>query len=293
MGQSPPTIALQTVEIPSGTLRLKAYLWKPPGSGPFPAVLFNHGRSGHPQQHTRELTITEAAKILGTVFVKHGFVFLFPFRRGEGLSADQGPFIGDLLQREEATKGKQARDHLQVLLVTTDHLDDARAGLSYLKSLPEVDSHRVVVAGHSFGGQLTLLLAESDRTVRAAVTFSPAAASWDASAELRKRLLAAVDKLSVPVLLLQTRNDYSLTSGQAIEDELARLGKPHLRKVYPPFGETPSDGHSFLYSNVGQWEDDVFAFLRENVGPTPGISRSAEQPEDRLRLRGEPARSMR
>jgi carboxymethylenebutenolidase len=109
LGQSSRSLAPETVEISSGALHLKAYLWKPSGPGPFPAVLFNHGRSDTPQQHTRTLTITAAAQILGPVFVKHGYVFLFPFRRGEGLSADQGAFIGDLRQREEIAKGEEAR----------------------------------------------------------------------------------------------------------------------------------------------------------------------------------------
>jgi len=67
-GQSSPTIAPRIVEIASDTLRLKAFLWKPAGPGPFPAVVFNHGRSNGPQQHTSKLTITEAARILGPVF---------------------------------------------------------------------------------------------------------------------------------------------------------------------------------------------------------------------------------
>src|ERR1700722_19604488 len=135
---SVPAVKPQTVEIVSGTLRLKALLWKPAGPGPFPAITFNHGRSYDPQQHTHKLTITEAAKILGPVFVKHGYVFLYLFRRGEGLSADQGTFMGDLLRQEEVTKGEEGRKHLQFVLMTTDHLDDASAGLSFLKNLPEV-----------------------------------------------------------------------------------------------------------------------------------------------------------
>jgi hypothetical protein len=55
-----------------------------------------------PQQHTQ-------AQILGPVFVKHRYVFLYLFGRGEGLSADQGAFIGDILQRAEAAKGEEAR----------------------------------------------------------------------------------------------------------------------------------------------------------------------------------------
>lgn len=265
VAQSAPPVAPQTVEIPSGTLRLKAYLWKPPGAGPFPAVVFNHGRSYTPQQHTRKLTITAAAQVLGPVFVKHGYVFLYPFRRGDGLSADRGSFVGDALDREQAAKGKEARNRLQLVLLTTDHLDDASASLSFLKTLPYVDPHRIAVAGHSFGGQLTLLVAARDSTIRAAVAFAPAAGSWEGSPELRERLLATVRKLTAPVLFLQAANDYSLAPSQVMADELARLSKPYLRKIYPPIGQTASDGHNFLYTDVTRWEADVFKFLDENV----------------------------
>jgi carboxymethylenebutenolidase len=264
-GQSSQTIAPQTVEIVNGSLRLKAYLWKPAGPGPFPAVVFNHGRSNDPQQHTQKLTITEAAQILGPVFVKHGYVFLYLFRRGEGLSADQGEFIGNILACEEAAKGEQARKHLQFVLMTTDHLDDASAGLSFLKNLPGVDVRRVAVAGHSFGGQLALLEAETDPAIRAAVTFGAAAGSWDGSAELRARLLAAVGKITVPVLLIHTTNDYSVAPGKALAAEFARLSKPYVLKMYPAVGQTTSDGHNFLYTDVALWEDDVFGFLDQNV----------------------------
>jgi carboxymethylenebutenolidase len=264
-GQSPLTIAPQTVEIANGRLRLKAYLWKPAGLGPFPAVVFNHGRSNDPQQHTQKLMITEAAQILGPVFVKHGYIFLYLFRRGEGLSADQGQFIGDILQREEAANGDEGRKRLQFILMTTDQLDDASAGLSFLKNLSEVDAQRVAVVGHSFGGQLTLLEAERDPAIRAAVTFGAAAGSWDGSAELRARLLAAVDKIIIPVLLIYTANDYSVTPGKSMADEFARLSKPHVLKIYPPVGQSTSDGHNFLYTDVTLWENDVFNFLDQNV----------------------------
>jgi dienelactone hydrolase len=264
LGQTPA--APQTVEVISGRLHLKAFLWKPVGSGPFPAVLYNHGRSDSPQQYNHKFTNTEAAKVLGPIFVKHGYVFLHVFRRGEGLSADQGPFIGDLFEREETAKGEEARRHLQVVLVTTDHLDDALAGLSYLKGLPEVDAHRIAVAGHSFGAQLTLLCAERDATVRAAVAFGPAAGSWDRSPELRERLLAATRKLTAPVMLIHPANDYSIAPGRAMAEELKRLSKPYVLKMYPAVGETTRDGHNFLYTNVELWERDVFDFLSANVG---------------------------
>ena len=260
-----PNVAPQIVIIPSGDLQLKAYLWKPVGAGPFPAVLFNHGRSNDPQRHTPTLTITAAAQVLGPIFVKHGYAFFYLFRRGEGLSADQGQFIGDLSQREESERGAEARKHLQFVLMTTDHLNDVLAGLAFMKSLPEVDARRIAVAGHSFGGQLTLLAAEHDSSVRSAVTFGAAAGSWDGSSEVRARLLMAIQKIVAPVMLIQAANDYSLKPGVSLAAELARLSKPYVLKIYPAVGQTAGDGHNFVYTDVALWEGDVFRFLDQNV----------------------------
>jgi dienelactone hydrolase len=261
----PVSNAPETVIIPNGKLRLKAFLWKPAGPGPFPAVLFCHGSGGADADHTAGLPITKAAKKLAPMFLKHGYAFLYLFRRGQGLSADQGPFIQDVLQREEAMKGKEARQHLQFVLATTDHLDDVMAALSLLKTAPAIDARRIAIAGHSFGGQLTLLAAERDNSVRAAVMFAAAANSWEHSSQLRDRLLAAADKATAPIMLIQAANDYSTAPSYALAEELERLHKPHLLKIYPPVGRTSEDGHNFLYLAIPQWEHDVFGFLDEHV----------------------------
>lgn len=95
---------------------------------------------------------------------------------------------------EEQTRGRDARQHLQFILLTTDQLDDVMAALAFLKTVPGIDSHRIALAGHSFGGQLTLLAAERDQTIRALVTFAGAAGSWEHSSELRERLLTTSGK---------------------------------------------------------------------------------------------------
>ena len=167
----PKAIAPEIVVVPSGALQLKALLWLPENGGPFPAVLFNHGSGSSDAMHTGPFVITEAAERLGPIFVKHGYAFLYLFRRGQGLSADQGDFMQELLQREKMANGEEALKSLQFRLLTTDHLDDVIAGLSFLKELPRVDANRIAIAGHSFGGQLTLLAAERDNSVRAEVHF--------------------------------------------------------------------------------------------------------------------------
>lgn len=265
VGVSLPSNSPETVVVPSGSLRLKGLLWKPAGPAPSPAVLFVHGSGSTDAAHTGELAITEAAQRLGPVFVKHGYTFLYLFRRGQGLSADQGPFMQDILKREKAAKGEEARKHLQFVLLTTDHLDDVMAGLAFLKSLPAVDARHIAVVGHSFGGQLALLAAERDPTLRAAVTFGAAASSWESSSEVRARMLTAAHNTTVPIMLIHAANDYSIVPGQVLAGELAKIGKAHVLKIYSPVGKTSDDGHNFVYTFVARWENDVFRFLDQYV----------------------------
>jgi dienelactone hydrolase len=253
------------VEVPSGNLHLKAFLWEPVGPGPFPAVLFNHGSGGADPAHTAGMPITEAAARLAPLFIKRGYAFLYLFRRGQGPSADQAPFMQDLLRQEEVTNGKEARQHLQFVLMRTEQLEDVMAALSFLKTAPGIDPSRIGIAGHSFGGQLTLLAAERDDSIRAVVTFGAAANSWQRSPELRASLLTAAANTKAPIMIIHAANDYDTTPGRALSDELNRLKRPHSLKIYPPVGQTPDDGHNELYEAIPQWESDVFKFLDEQL----------------------------
>ena len=273
LGQLTQSMVPQTVEFPSGKLHLTAYLWKPVGPGPFPAVLFNHGSGGATADQTAWMPITQAATVLAPFFVKHGYAFLYPFRRGHGPSASQAPYMQDVLRREEETKGKEARQHLQFVLLTTDQLEDVTAALAFLKTVPGIDSQRIAVAGHSFGGNLTLLAAERDKTIRAAVTFGAAANSWERSPELRERLTNAVRRTNAAIMLIHAENDFDTSSGRALSEELERLHKPHALKIYPPVGLTSEDGHGMLYENIPAWESDVFEFLDRQVkGPVTQLA---------------------
>jgi dienelactone hydrolase len=250
-------ISSDTVIVRSGALQLRAVLWRPPGKGPFPAVLFNHGRGLKPQTEGRMESINE----LGRLFASHGYVFMGLFRRGEGLSADQGVFIGDQLEREREARGDDAAERLQLRLLESEHLADALAGLALLRRLPEVDRRRLGVVGHSFGGSLAMLIAERDKSVRAFVNFAGAAGSWAGSVELRERLIAAAGRITAPVLFVYAENDFSVLPGKVLAAEMARRSKVSRLKLFPPFGKTAAEGHWFVYLGVLRWEENVFAFL--------------------------------
>src|SRR5271157_1317063 len=166
-----------------------------------------------------------------------------------------------LMNIESAAHGQEARNTLQLKLLEGRDMSDALAGLAFLRALPQVDAHDVAVIGHSFGGSLTLLMAEREPSLRAVVIFSGSGYSWGRSPELRARLLTAVEHLGMPVFFIHAANDYSVASGKALDAELQQLGKPHLLKIYPPIGQTPDDGHAFPFLGVKIWEPDVFAFL--------------------------------
>jgi carboxymethylenebutenolidase len=256
----------ETVVVQNGPIMLHALVWRPPeGLGPFPAILCNHG-SGRTREELGRLGPYEGqAERLGPVFARHGYVFMFLFRQGVGLSADQGTSAIDLMNGELALHGQDARNALQLRLLENRELCDAEAGLAFLRGLPEVDARKVAIVAHSFGGSLTILQAEREPKLRAVVIFSGAGYSWDRSPELRARLLIAVAHIRAPVFFIHAANDYSVNPGKALDAQLERLGKPHKLKIYPPIGHTPDEGHNFPLTGASIWEPDVFAFLDEYV----------------------------
>ncbi|HTK41957.1 MAG TPA: prolyl oligopeptidase family serine peptidase [Gemmatimonadales bacterium] len=264
MGQSPRP---DTVVVQSGELKLHALLWRPEGRGPFPAVLFNHG-SGHAtgtdMSGRRDQRHPE---LLGPVFIKHGYILLYLFRRGDGLSAGQGIPAGDRMDSASAASGQVARNQIQLRLLETDEVSDVLAGLTFLRARADVQPARLAVVGVSFGGSLTLLVAERDSTLRAAVAFAVAGYSWERSPPLRARLLAAVARTVVPTFFIHAANDYSVASGKALGAEMARLGKPSRVKIYPAVGRTAEEGHAFVDLGLRSWEPDVFDFLDEHLRP--------------------------
>src|SRR5712691_11386769 len=255
----------ETVVVHNGPVTLHAMVWRPQGSGPFPGILLNHGSGRSREQLERLGPYERNAETLGPVFSRHGYVFFYLFRHGVGTSSDQGANAFDLMNKESAEHGQEARNTLQLRLLENRDMDDALSGLKFLRALPYVDARNTALVGDSFGGSLTVLLAEREPNLRAVVVFSGAGYSFDRSPALRERLFTAIDRIAAPVFFIHAANDYSLSSGKVLDARREHIGKPHRLKIYPPIGHTVDDGHDFLHLGVNIWEPDVFAFLDENM----------------------------
>jgi dienelactone hydrolase len=260
IGQSgSPTVstAPEIVEFHSGSLRLRGWVFRPGAGGRHPAVLFLHG-SG--QEYDSEMLAVRQ------VYASRGYLLFVPFRRGQGLSVGQGEAIVARLDRDEQAHGPASRMRLVADLLSTEQMDDAVAGLDYLRKRPDVDPTRIAVAGNSAGGILAVFSAERAEGIKAVVASAPAAQTWARAPELRERLLRAARNARVPIFFFQAENDYDLAPTEQLSAEMARVQKPFARKIFPAFGDTKADGHSFGYFGGRQWGPDVFAFLAKVVG---------------------------
>jgi carboxymethylenebutenolidase len=250
----------ELLDVRSGALTLHAQVWRPSGAGPFPAVLFNHGNYS-----TNDPLPAAEPETIGPLFARHGYIFLWLHRQGTGLSSAQGVSDGDQMAQALQAEGVEGRNRVQLQLLENEQMDEATAALARLRARDDVDTRRIGVVGHSFGGSLSVLMAARDPGIRAVVIFGGAAGSWTQSAVLRERLLSSVGHMSAPAFFIHAENDYSIAPGPALAAEMQRLGKPHALRVYPPFGADTRAGHNLVFRSPLTWESDVFAFLDEHL----------------------------
>jgi len=243
-----------TVSFTSGVLTLRGIIYRPSGAGPFPVILFNHG-SG--KDYTKEVAA------VGPAYAGHGFVFFAPSRRGQWLSKATGHYVIDSLDAIEKSQGMDARNTLLVTLMKGEQLDDVRAALMFIKGKPYARGDRAVVAGNSYGGIVTMYAAAYLDGLWAAVNFAGAAQSWADSPPLQQALTDVATAARIPVFFGQAENDYDLTPSKVLSATMTKAGKPNVMKIFPVFGKTTPEGHSFGYFGGDIWGPDVVAFVKK------------------------------
>ncbi|MGU7781277.1 dienelactone hydrolase family protein [Burkholderia sp. PU8-34] len=245
----------QIVRIPadaSGTVTLEATLFKPDGPGPFPLVVFNHGKNPgdlHEQPRSRPLAFARE-------FVRRGYAVIAPNRQGFAGS-------GGTYQQEGCDVGKNGLAQAA----------DVDATVRYMAHQPYIDASRIVVAGTSHGGLASIAYGtEAASGVRGIINFS-GGLRQDLCQGWQRNLVDAFDQYgahsAVPSLWLYGDNDSVWTPGLVAQmhDAYASHG---TRVQFVDFGRYKDDAHRLIVDRDGVpvWWPAVHAFLADLNLPT-------------------------
>lgn len=294
------TVTAEEVSFSNGAVQLKGVLYKPAGAGPFPVLLFNHGSapgmlngqafeklgpmfvqhewaffapyrrgqglsaSAGPYvmdviQEQQTAAIVHALPVLIVLFgVLLAVVFLTTRRQPIWVRACAGFIVLLIGTLGVNLVSAHARANATLHALETDQFSDHLAAFEWLRRQSFVRPGRVATMGNSFGGVITLFGAERIPYC-AAVDASGAAQTW--SPELSARLVMAVRQAQAPIFFFQAENDYSLAPTEVLGKAMRDAGKPSVVKIYPAFGSSAADGHSFAWRGSDYWEVDVFRFL--------------------------------
>jgi dienelactone hydrolase len=228
---------------------LHGFLFLPPGQGPFPCLVCNHGSGIEPGSLDVSRPGTAAR------FLSWGIASFIPHRHGYGRSP--GP-----AWRSEVSAEFGTDDYDSQLLARLDaESDDVIAALDFLLTVPEIDPRHIGVVGSSFGGINTLFAASKDARFTCAVDFAGGAMNWDRTPALRAAMLTAAAKIRVPLLLMQAANDYSVRPTLELVDSLKDHPQPVRSRIFPALGITAMEGHLLESTGALLWEREMHLFL--------------------------------
>lgn len=237
-------------EFASGPYKLKGYLYRPPGKGPFPCMIYNHG-SGINDENLELVAPGIAAALLSW-----GIAFFHPHRHGYGNSP------GPDWKSECPAPVFSAEYNRQIIDRLERESHDVIAAYNYLKTISGLVPERIGTMGSSFGGTNTLLAAAKEPGLRCAVEFAGAAMNWDRNAELAAHMIVAAKQVTQPIFYIQAANDYSVRPTRELA--AARSGNVES-KVFPAFGLSHWEGHIMAKLGPHIWGPDVRRFLEKHL----------------------------
>jgi dienelactone hydrolase len=249
-----PDLNEQVVRIPLDTpgTSLEATLFKPDGPGPFPLVIFNHGKNpgdAHNQPRSRPLSFARE-------FVRRGYAVVAPNRTG---------FAGS--DGEYTEKGCDVTDSALA------QASDVTRTIDYFSHQPFIDARRIIVAGMSHGGLISLAFGTKPTPGVLGVLNFSGGLRQDACSDWQTNLTDAFGALGalarIPSLWLYGDNDDVWTPSliTRLRNAYAAHGAP-LRFV--DFGHYKDDAHRIVMDRdgVAVWWPYVGDFLARLGLPT-------------------------
>jgi dienelactone hydrolase len=244
------------------TKPLPMTVYRPPGDGPFPLVVFNHGRAVQARRASQGRYRPEVA---ARYLVAKGFVVLVPNRIGYGET--YGAF-------DPENSGCRSIEPMSIAAS-----DQVLAAVEFAKTLPYVDTSRWVVAGQSVGGLTSVAtVGRAPAGLLGGINFSggtggnpdnnpgrpcnPGATAqyWGQIAKDAK----------VPMLWLYWENDKYWGAENPKNWHKAWVDGGGIAE-FNGFAAVGEDGHSGLNISMDQWLPVVEAFLGQLGFDRPAI----------------------
>ncbi|MGQ3071364.1 MAG: alpha/beta hydrolase family protein [Ferrovibrionaceae bacterium] len=250
---------IHLVPLEGGQL-MEMTVFRPPGDGPWPLVVINHGSPGSPAERK---TMRPVYSQPSEWFVGQGYAVALPVRRGYGATG------GDWAE----TYGKcRTADFYWAGLETAR---DINAAVTYMQRQPFVRGDKVVLVGQSAGGWGVIAASAAPvKGVVGVINFAGGRGGHlggDTSINANEncapeRLIETAGKYgataSVPTLWVYTENDsyFDPKLSRSVFDAYVKAGGKGDYKLMPAFAK---DGHSFFGGKGGVeiWSGPVKAFL--------------------------------
>lgn len=262
-----PTVNEQIVMLPvtenGKSFQFQTTLFKPPGDGPFPLLVMNHGKErGNPNAQHRDRFLAMSRE-----FVRRGYAVAVPMRKG--YSASTGTYTD---------YGCNMKDNGQL------QADDVKAALDALVRLPYIDRERIIVAGQSYGGLATVAFGTRNYPgVRGLINFAGGlridGGNCDWKASLVKAFGSYGAKSMLPSLWFYGENDsyFDHPLAQQLQTAYQNGGGASQLVAY---GKFKNDAHGMIGSRDGVaiWWPETERFLKGLGMPTDPVLALADTP---------------
>jgi len=245
----------QVLHYMAGAKKLEMTLLLPDGPGPFPVMVYNHGDIEvgtawfNYKRRYREM-------IVAREFLRYGVAVAMPARPGVGMS--EGVYLIPS-SRGDADASYKGRLHAENIM----------PALELLKTIPELDAHRIIVTGQSAGGYSTMYIASQNPPgVIGAVNYSGGrtdSGSQSGPGYLNSTMVNAFEEAGkttrVPVLMIFAEGDsrYSPNTIRHAYQAFIDAGGKGTLSLSPP---TNTDGH-YVYHQPAYWREALHTYLQQ------------------------------
>jgi dienelactone hydrolase len=250
----------QVVMVPASlsgsSVELETTVFKPPGQGPFPLVVMNHGKEpGNPHLQKRDRFL-----VISREFVKRGYAVVIPMRKGFAKST--GNYVEDGCNME-------GNGRLQA--------DDLQAALEYFLKQSWVDKDRILIAGQSYGGLATMAFGTRNFPgVKGLINFAGGLRADGGSCQWQSALVDAFAdygaKSTVPSLWFYGANDSYFGPDIAVRMLNAYVASGGNARLVA-YGAFKRDAHAMAGSRDGVkiWWPETEKFLQQIGLPTQEV----------------------